>query len=203
MPITTNEGGVLYELDAVTANEGGALYELDTVTANENGVLYEIFSAWKPPELLEWVKGSNGGGKLNSTADNGYTVSFTDYGYSDQITRDALADYAVMTYDSGSGSVYLKAGCKVKATVSAVSCSGGAYQALRLKVLEQDGSHGEYQVHSEHLASGGGVLGQSAEITIEHDGYYYLGLGCYGATYGSSTSYYSATATVSIEITRR
>lgn len=203
MPIFNNEGGVIYEHTAEPVNEGGVLIEQDTVHSNEGGVLYEIFSAWKPPELLEWFRGSNSGGKLNSTADNGYTVSFTDYGEAARITRDALADYAVMTYDSGSGSVYLKAGCKVKATVSAVSCSGGAYQALRLKVLEQDGSHGEYQVHSEHLTSGGGVLGQSAEITIEHDGYYYLGLGCYGATYVSSTSYYSATATVSIEITRR
>lgn len=44
MPITVNEGGVLYEQDTVTANEGGVLYELDSVHVNEGGTLCEIFS---------------------------------------------------------------------------------------------------------------------------------------------------------------
>ncbi len=49
MPITVNEGGILYQLDTVTANEGGILQALDTVHANEGGTLQEIFSAWIAP----------------------------------------------------------------------------------------------------------------------------------------------------------
>ncbi len=51
MPITVNEGGVLYALDTVHANEGGVLYELNTVHANEGGVLYEIHSTGYKSQL--------------------------------------------------------------------------------------------------------------------------------------------------------
>ena len=75
MPIYNNEGGVIYEHTAEPVNEGGVLIEQDTVHSNEGGVLYEIFSAWKPPGLLEWFNCTNGDGKLNSTADSGYTAT--------------------------------------------------------------------------------------------------------------------------------
>lgn len=52
MPITTNEGGVLYELDTITENDGGTLYELDTIHENDEGILYEIHSAI--PKSLSW-----------------------------------------------------------------------------------------------------------------------------------------------------
>ncbi len=60
MPITVNDGGVLYALDTVTANEGGVLYALDTVHANEGGVLYEIHGSNAIPKTLTWTAGSNG-----------------------------------------------------------------------------------------------------------------------------------------------
>lgn len=56
MPITVNEGGTLYELEAVTVNEGGTLYDLDTVHANEDGTLYEIFG--KTAKLPETITGN-------------------------------------------------------------------------------------------------------------------------------------------------
>ena len=46
MPIYSNEGGVLYELDNVYSTEGGVLYELDTVHSKNGGVLDVIYSAW-------------------------------------------------------------------------------------------------------------------------------------------------------------
>ena len=52
MPITVNEGGVLYELNTVTSNEGGVLYDLDLVHSNEGGTLKEIFSSL--PKYLTW-----------------------------------------------------------------------------------------------------------------------------------------------------
>lgn len=36
MPIYSNEGGVLYELDNVYSNDGGTLYDLDTVHSNNS-----------------------------------------------------------------------------------------------------------------------------------------------------------------------
>lgn len=54
MPISSNEGGVLYELEIVNANENGVIFELDSVHANEGGVLYEIFSAWAMPASPTW-----------------------------------------------------------------------------------------------------------------------------------------------------
>lgn len=54
MPITTNEGESLFELDTITSNEGGVLYELDTIHNNEGGVLYEIFSSWSAPDGVLW-----------------------------------------------------------------------------------------------------------------------------------------------------
>lgn len=77
MPITINEGGVLYELDTVTSNEGGVLYELDTVHANDGGVLHEIHSAASFPDSLTWkYTGSNGTTtRAPTVSNNGLTVS--------------------------------------------------------------------------------------------------------------------------------
>lgn len=58
MPITSNEGGVLYELESVNANENGVLFDLDSVHANEGGAIYEIHSSAfgnGANDTLEWV----------------------------------------------------------------------------------------------------------------------------------------------------
>ena len=75
MAITTNESGVLYELDTIPVNESGVLYNLDTVTANEDGVLYEIFSdsAYVLPEFTSQ-------GVMNSSSSiNSVTLSGNTY----------------------------------------------------------------------------------------------------------------------------
>ena len=75
MPITVNEGGVLYELETVTSNESGVLYELDTVHANEGGVLHEIHSAVSFPDSLKWEYSSSAAKDTPTVSDNGMTVS--------------------------------------------------------------------------------------------------------------------------------
>lgn len=73
MPIYSNEGGVLYELDNVYSNDGGTLYDLDTVHSNEGGVLYEIFSASSPTHV-KWT--------ANTSADSdAKIVSTTPMGF--------------------------------------------------------------------------------------------------------------------------
>lgn len=67
MPITVNEGGVLYELNTVTSNEGGVLYDLDLVHSNEGGTLEEIFSSL--PKYLTWSPTDN-----LRISNNGFTV---------------------------------------------------------------------------------------------------------------------------------
>lgn len=47
MPITSNVGGVLHELDIVSNNVGGVTHELDVVNSNVGGVLKEIHSGVK------------------------------------------------------------------------------------------------------------------------------------------------------------
>lgn len=71
MPITSNEGGVLYELESVNANENGVLFNLDSVHANEGGVLYEIHGA--KHELSEFYRYQKGTFHP-STAPSGVTV---------------------------------------------------------------------------------------------------------------------------------
>lgn len=76
MPITTNNGGVLHELETVTTNVGGVLRELDTVHANEGGVLREIHSAASFPDSLTWRYTSTDQYSPN-VSNNGLTVSNT------------------------------------------------------------------------------------------------------------------------------
>lgn len=73
MPITVNEGGMLYTLDTVTVNEGGTLYKLDTVYSNEGGVLYEIFGSASAPKTLTWhYQGAPD--ETPTVSNNGFTV---------------------------------------------------------------------------------------------------------------------------------
>jgi len=78
MPIYSNEGGVLYELDNVYSNDGGTLYDLDTVHSNEGGVLYEIFSASSPTHV-KWTANTSADSdaKIVSTTSDGLSVVFT------------------------------------------------------------------------------------------------------------------------------
>ena len=71
MPISSNEGGVLYELEIVNTNENGVMFELDSVHANEGGVLYEIYST--KHELSEFYRYQKGTFHP-STAPSGVTV---------------------------------------------------------------------------------------------------------------------------------
>lgn len=92
MPITENDGGVLYELDTITSNGGGTLYELDTVHENDGGVLYEIFSA-RLIKALEWQYA--GGSGSMTTSDNGLSVSVYSKNASDPYYKIKCNQFAV------------------------------------------------------------------------------------------------------------
>lgn len=81
MPITVNEGGVLYELNTVTSNEGGVLYDLDLVHSNEGGTLEEIFSSSLLPKYLTWSPMD----KLE-TSNNGFSVWCTRWSSTSDLT---------------------------------------------------------------------------------------------------------------------
>lgn len=106
MPITSNEGGVLYELESVNANENGVLFDLDSVHANEGGVLYEIYSA--KHELSEFYRYQKGTFHP-STAPSGVEVSIGD----GLVLFSSLPIIAGMNGedrgDSYSGTVYIRA----------------------------------------------------------------------------------------------
>lgn len=170
MPITTNEGGVLYELDAVTANEGGALYELDTVTANENGVLYEIY---------------NGvfGNSTNDTLD--WSAEYPEKAYltpsSNGFSLAAYADVSQAFYTSGY--IRLKAGQIITLDAqSSAYLSGGHSLQLAIcdeTVKEQDESNWtmmtNYTQSAELLVCEDTLL-HTTSLTVEKTGMYFIKL---------------------------
>lgn len=106
MSISSNEGGVLYELESVNANENGVIFDLDSVHANEGGVLYEIHSA--KHELSEFYRYQKGTFHP-TTAPSGVTTSIGD----GLVSFSSLPIIAGMNAedrgDSYSGTVYIRA----------------------------------------------------------------------------------------------
>ena len=145
MPITSNEGGTLYELDTVTSNEGGTLYELDTVHSNEGGTLYEIHSGVKFPKSLTWVY-------ANSSSESPYTENDGYY------VENRLTGRIYSPVNSNSFEVK----GKVKITVSYSTGGSGA-----------GGVNIVHNGTSTSIVSTNGSSTVTGEITVE-DGTYYL-----------------------------
>lgn len=201
MPITVNEGGVLKELETITANENGVLYELDTVHANENGILYEIFSAHTLPTSLEWyIATADASGNpwcmiitnpgpvptIKSTSNNGLTITYE--------ANSSLEIY--------SNRVVLKTGDKISFNVTSMSGKGSTMTYASIDVYKVDSRVGNYpdtypeyslSIHTQQPTTAWG-----GTYTIESDGEYIITLNGTSVTYGQTSTYYTATDTVSI-----
>lgn len=171
MPITTNEGGVLYELDTVTANEGGTLYELDTVHSNEGGVLYEIYS------------GAFGNG-ANDTLD--WLAQYPEKAYltpsSNGFSLAACADVSQAFYTSGY--IRLKSGQTITLDAqSSAYLSGGHSVQLAIcdkAVKEKDESDPytimiNYTQITDALTCEDTLL-HTTSLTVEKSGWYFIKL---------------------------
>lgn len=189
MPITTNEGGVLYELDTVTANEGGTLYELDTVHSNESGTLFEIHSGWKQPDLY-WYGAS-------SQSDNGHTVTFTQYGNEKMARLDSninsylYSDAAISLYTTNNPyKIHLESGTKI--TVKVIDIGNLPNRKIKL------GLHTIPEASPRRVCAVEGTIGATNTITVDTGDYIMsLGASCYISTPAGSI-YQSVTATVEI-----
>lgn len=113
MPITVNEGGVLYELNTVTSNEGGVLYDLDLIHSNEGGTLKEIFSSL--PKHLTWSPTDN-----LRISNNGFTVNCNTVSTSAITTVRTSSDFKA----SGKLTITPKLGRTYYPTDSSVSAYG-------------------------------------------------------------------------------
>ena len=205
MPITVNEGGVLYDLEPVTANENGVLYALDTVHSNEGGTLYEIHSGWSSPAKITWYSRSDAG-YITSQTNNGYTVSFRSAINTDIINSSDFIEYcSIHTFSStetNSGAYFLKAGCNISVTVDKFSKNGGSINNIEAMIKKK--SSGATVAGIGHITSENSITGSTIDISVKEDDYYYIGIRAYGISpvSGSQPNYYSASATVSISITR-
>lgn len=170
MPITTNEGGVMYELDTVTANEGGTLYELDTVHSNEGGVLYEIYS------------GAFGNG-ANDTLD--WLAEHPEKAYltpsSDGFSLEASASVSQAFYTNGY--IRLKAGQTITLDAQSSAYSSGGH-SIQLAICdktvkEQDESSWTMMINytqSADLLTCEDTFLHTTSLTVEKSGWYFIKL---------------------------
>ena len=176
MPITVNEGGVLYELETVTSNESGVLYELDTVHANEGGTLREIHSGL--PTSLTWTcdTSKDSTAKLNLVSEDGLTVTYTS----------ANANWSAAPGAIYSNTFTLPAGAVIKCSFS--NAIGGFSSRV----------YGMMVFKGNEIADGGVTT-----YTTETAGQYRIGLRAHGIN-GSQqgVSYTACTVTVKISITK-
>ena len=205
MPITVNEGGVLYDLETVTANENGVLYALDTVHSNEDGTLYEIYSGWNPPAKITWYSRSDAG-YITSQTNNGYTVSFRSTINTDIINSSDYIEYCSIhtasSKETNDGAYFLKAGCNISVTVDKFSKNGGSFNYIETMIKKK--SAGAQVAGINHISSKNSIVGSTINISVKEDDYYYIGIRAYGISSVSvgQPNYYSATVSVSISITR-
>ncbi len=162
MPIYSNEGGVLYELDNVYSNDGGTLYELDTVHSNNGGVLNVIHSAWSFPVLGDWTTPTS---YVTTSTLNGDTYSVDCY-------SSAAADFTLTG--------------KTKVTITLTSYDSGTIYSCAAQIRE-----GFFRDSNLFYTSGSGAFAQrirtgqssytsSENLTAEYvleKGNYYVGCG--------------------------
>lgn len=196
MAISVNEGGKIFELDEVWVKEGNTLIKLDEVWANEGVNLVQIHSSFKPPDVISWTEQS--GGKINSVSSDGYTVSFTSY---IGVWEDKPAFHdAPVGHCCLSDKIYLKAGTNISAKRTAYSGYGAnKYTYLTIYYVWENGYPDKTVRLETHSTTETGDMGI---YTVSQDGYYRLGLYSEGRTYGETISYYSATSTVEITISK-
>lgn len=205
MPITVNENGVLYDLNKITVNENGVLYNLDTVHSNEDGTLYEIYSGWNPPAKITWYSRGDAG-YITSQTDNGYTVSFGSAINTDIINSSDFIEYLSIhtcsSKETNNGAYFLKAGCNISVTVDKFSKNGGSVNHIEAVIKKKRA--GVQVAGGGHISSENSIVGSTINILVKEDDYYYIGIRAYGISpvSGSQPNYYSATATVSISITK-
>lgn len=205
MPITVNENGVLYNLNKITVNENGVLYNLDTVHSNEDGTLYEIYSGWNPPAKITWYSRSDAG-YIKSQTNNGYTVSFSSIINTDIIDNSDHISYCsihtLSSKETNDGAYFLKAGCNISVTVDKFERYGGNINKIEAMIKKR--SAGAQVAGIKHISSENSITGSTINILVKEDDYYYIGIRAYGISpvSGSQPNYYSATATVSISITK-
>lgn len=190
--ISVNDNGVLRVLDAIPVNDGGVLRPQQVINANKDGVLRPIFSAWKAPEELVWSTMT--AGRNVKPSSNGYSVEFTSkigIWSGKPAFSDVPAGHCCVCDD-----IYLKAGTKISAKRTAYSGDGGQHHTW-LTI------YNNYPEYSKRLSTSSttAVTDLGAYI-VPSDGNYRLGLYCEGVTYGQSTQYYAATASVEISITK-
>lgn len=161
MPIYSNEGGVLYELDNVYSTEGGVLYELDTVHSNNGGVLDVIHSAWSFPVLEDWDTPTS---CVTTSTLNGDTYSVNCY-------SAAAADFTLTG--------------KTKVTITLTEYSSGTIYSNAAQIR-----NGNFRDSKTYYSSGSGAYAQrirtgqssytssenlTAEYVLEKRNYY---VGC-------------------------
>lgn len=188
MAISVNEGGKMFELDEVWVKEGNTLIELDEVWANEGVNLVQIHSSFKPPDVISWTAQSSG--RLISVTNNGYTVKFSG---------NNLNVYGISCV---SNEMYLKAGTKISAKVTAVSGSGAYHETFLSIYIDYNNDNRLVMLSKSKL----GYMESNGEniYSITESGYYQLGLHARNFDHDGTNEYtgYEATSTVEITISK-
>lgn len=174
MPITVNEGGVLYELGTITVNENGVLYGFDIVTTNENGVLVEIFNKGS----AEWIW----------TVQNGASMTVSDDGLTVNITRETNGEGAYTN-------VISLPACKITASITARHYASGYSGSVVLTCFTADGT----QIGNVASVSPNGTTDKTASgnMTLEAGEYYFV----FGGGGGNQTGTTGFIGTVTITVT--
>nr|DAY82470.1 MAG TPA: hypothetical protein [Caudoviricetes sp.] len=186
MPIYSNEGGVLYELDNVYSNDGGTLYDLDTVHSNEGGVLYEIFSASSPTHV-KWTANTSADSdaKIVSTTSDGLSVVFNANSHV----------YGQYTGDNDRLSIVSKPFKLVQSTVVGLTINSfssiwsSRYGMCKLIAFKKDGASftmADYVSYFQRLKNSPQSCGVFANMQLEPGTYYFCLQAC--SSYSSSFS---------------
>lgn len=171
MPISSNEGGVLYELEIVNANENGVIFELDSVHANEGGTLYEIHSSAfgnGENDTLEWLAQYPEKAYLTPSS-NGFNI-------------DAYASSSQAFYTAGY--IRLKAGQVITIEAQSSMYSSGTHSIQFAicddTVKEKDESNpANMMIYYSKITSAitcKDTLLHTATLTVDNSGMYYLKL---------------------------
>ena len=180
MSITKNEGGVLRKQTEFTTNVGGVLRSLKEISVVKDGVLRTIFTKNSETNLLDWtLTGEISGASIISVSDDGFTVSFSSgsgaWGSSESSNENCIATNNYIALNAGD-----------VVSHSYTMSTSGVTPVTTTKLYDESGTK---------VAE---LNNSTSSYTVKTTGRYRFAAN----TFGAGPTFYSASATLTITITR-